>query len=129
MFTYGARAIIGFAAGMNAYKSVLERVLISIANMIKAYLGVSSNTQLGALSAVEDWPKNLVRSFSEGIKSEMGALNASFGGMSLAAPGGGGSGGNRTSITFHVTQNITDKATADYSTLELERLLSRHEML
>jgi hypothetical protein len=128
MFVYGASMIISFAAGMNAYKSVLERVLISISNMIKAYLGVASPTELGALKDIDVWPKNLVKSFSSGIKSEMGTLNNSFSGMTLAAPGGGG-GSNRTVITFNVTQNIKDKATADYSTNSLERMLNRHEIM
>jgi hypothetical protein len=128
MFKYGAMAMISFASGMNAYKSVLEGVLISIANMIKAYLGVASPTELGPLKSINEWPKNLVKSFSSGIKSEMGTLNNSFSGMTLAAPGGGG-GGNRTVITFNVTQNITDRATGIEATNELERMLSRHEML
>jgi TP901 family phage tail tape measure protein len=128
MFVYGAALIISFATGMNAYKSVLENVLISIGNMIKGYLGVSSPTELGPLRALNEWPKNLVKSFASGIKSEMSTLNNSFGNMSLAAPGGA-SGGNITHVNFNITQNITDKTTADYSTRELERLLSRHEML
>jgi CRISPR/Cas system CMR-associated protein Cmr5 small subunit len=128
MFMYGANAILAFANGMRAYKSVLENELINIANMIEAYLGVASPTELGALKDIDVWPKNLVKSFASGIKSEMGTLNNSFSGMTLAAPGGGG-GGSRTVITFNVTQNIKDKTTADYSTNSLERMLNRHEIM
>jgi hypothetical protein len=38
----------------------------------------------------------------------------------------GGGGGNRTSVSFVVHQNIKDRATADYSNRELEKLLKRH---
>jgi hypothetical protein len=113
---------------MYDYKWVLEGQLQDIANMIKGYLGVTSPTELGPLKSINEWPKNLVKSFASGIKSEMGTLNNSFGGMTLAAPGGSG-GGNRTVITFNVTQNIKDKATADYSTNSLERMLNRHEIM
>jgi TP901 family phage tail tape measure protein len=128
MSQYGATLMFNFISGINAWIPVLEAQLIGIANMIKAYLGVSSPTELGALKDIEAWPKNLIRSFASGIKSEMSTLNNSFSGMTLGAPGGGG-GGNVTHVTFHVTQNIADKATAEYSTRELERMINRHEIL
>jgi 5-bromo-4-chloroindolyl phosphate hydrolysis protein len=128
MYTYGSNAIITFANGMYDYKWVLEEQLQDIANMVEAYLGVTSPTELGPLKSINEWPKNLVKSFAFGIKSEMGTLNNSFSNMTLAAPGGGG-GGSRTVITFNVTQNIKDKASADYSTNSLERMLNRHEIM
>jgi hypothetical protein len=128
MYTYGSNAIITFANGMYNYKWVLEEQLQDIANMVEAYLGVASPTELGPLKSINEWPKNLVKSFAFGIKSEMGTLNNSFSSMTLAAPGGDG-GGSRTVITFNVTQNIKDKATADYSTNSLERMLNKHEMM
>lgn len=128
MFVYGAGMMFSFISGINAWIPVLRAQLISIANMIKSYLGVSSPTELGALKDVEKWPKNLVKSFASGIRNEMSTLNNSFSGMTLAAPGGCGS-GKVTHVTFHVTQNIKDKATADYSTRELERMINRHEIL
>jgi phage-related protein len=130
MFVYGAGMMFSFISGIRAWVPVLEAQLIAIANMIKAYLGVQSPTELGALKDIEAWPKNLVKSFASGIKSEMNTLNNSFSGMTLGAPGGGGGGGNKTTnVVFNVTQNIKDKSTADYSTQELEKMLNRHQLL
>jgi hypothetical protein len=123
--------MFSFIAGINAWIPALEAQLIAIANMIKSYLGVQSPTELGALKDIEKWPKNLVNSFSSGIKSEMNTLNDSFNGMTLGTSGRAGSsnGGNTTYITFKVEQKITDHATADYATSALEKMINRHELL
>jgi len=127
MAIYGSRLMQSFISGINAWKGILIATMQDVANIIKAYLGVSSPTEKGALAKLNEWPKNLVRSFSGGIKAEMPALNASFTGMS--APISGGGGGNRTSVVLNVTQNITDRTTADYSTRELERLINKHQVM
>jgi phage-related protein len=127
MFNSGANLIGSFINGINSMQEALEVTLENIANTIKAYLGVASPTELGALKNVDEWPRNLVKSFSEGIEAEMGMINNSFSGMvAPAIVNEGRGGGNRTSVTFHVTQHITDRKTADYTTKELERMLNRH---
>lgn len=128
-YFWGANIMSAFITGIESMSGALESAVARLALLIQAYLGVASPTELGALKNVEEWPRNLVKSFSEGINAEMSGLNASLGGMVAPAIVSGGGGGNRTSVSFHITQNIKDRSTADYSTREIEKMLNRHMVL
>jgi ABC-type transporter Mla subunit MlaD len=131
MNTYGANAVISFASGMHDYLWVVEEEALKLSGILQGYLGVESPTELGPLKYIEDWPKNLVKTFASGIQSEMSTLNASFSGMTLGvSPDRGADASVRASsnVTFNITQNITDRPTADYANRELKTLL-KHEIM
>jgi TP901 family phage tail tape measure protein len=131
MFTSGQNLMKSFINGINDMQDELETAVEAAAKTIDAHLGVESPTERGPLRNVDEWPKNLVQSFSKGINAEMETLNNAFRGMVAPATlvDGGGHGGNHTSVVFHVTQNIKDQPTADYATNELKKMLNRHEVL
>lgn len=129
MFYSGQNLIASFINGINSMQEALEVALENVANTIKAYLGVASPTELGALKNVDEWPRNLVKSFSEGINAEMGGLNVSLAGMvaPAAVVSSGSVGGSKTNhVTIHINQKINDKATADYAVQQLTRAIQKH---
>jgi uncharacterized phage infection (PIP) family protein YhgE len=123
----GANFLGAFISGIYSMFGPLELALMRAAALVRAYLGVESDTERGALSRLTDWGPNIIRTISEGIENEMPSLNASFAGLTPSIGAGvGGRGGN---ITLYTTQYISDKDTADYANQGLERLLSRHSIM
>ena len=128
MFNSGANLIGSFISGIESMQSVLEAAMTSIANIIKAYLGVASDTESGPLSNLTQWPENLVKTFANGINAEMKSIDIALGRMVAPAVVSGG-GGNVSNITLNINQKIDSKATADYAIKELERSLKAHLVL
>jgi hypothetical protein len=122
---------------MKAMESYLEAELIYIAQMIAYYLGVGSNTKLGALSHLTDWPKNLVSTFAEGIRKGTPELSKALSALtlpveSLHIPSSyagllGGASGNM--VTMYNTWNVDNRQDADYAIGEIETMLTRKKVL
>jgi methyl-accepting chemotaxis protein len=128
MFYAGKNVIISFINGLRSLRGALIAELNSIAEIIEDYLKVASPAKRGPLKYVMEWPKNLVKTFTEGMHKEMSTLNNAF--NMMAAPiSESGRSGNRTTVTLSITQNIKDKATADYATSELINILNRHQVM
>ena len=130
MYHSGQNLMTSFIDGIVSLQGELEAELIEVADLIEGYLKVASPAKLGPLRSIMTWPKNLMKTFSEGIAGEMGTLNRSFAGMvSPITTGVGGGSGNHTNVVVSITQNIKNRSDADYSAREIERLLSKHQVL
>jgi ABC-type transporter Mla subunit MlaD len=125
-YGWGADIMDAFITGIDSMSDTLELAVTHQAGIVEEYLGASSPTKLGPLSHLDEWPRNLIQSYSTGIEREMHTLNTSFAGM-VAGPAAGG-GGNRN-VNFYVTQHISDKSTADYANRDLERLMHKHAVM
>ena len=124
----GANVMGAFIAGIYSMSNALTTAVAQQAMIVDDYLGASSPTRLGPLARLDEWPRNLIQSYSAGIEAEMHTLNASFNGLAPGMSAGSAGGGNR-SIVINNTQYISDKGTADYANTELERILSRHSVM
>jgi hypothetical protein len=135
-YAWGAYTIISFADGMHAMEYYIESELIRIAQMIAFYLGVGSDTKLGALSHLTDWPKNLVSTFAEGIRKGTPELSKALSALtlpveSLPIPGSyaGLLGGGSNTVTMYNTWNVASQENADYAIGEIETMLTRKKVL
>jgi TP901 family phage tail tape measure protein len=135
-FFWGAAIMTTFVAGLHSMRWLLRAELIGIADLISFYLGVGSNTKLGALSHLTDWPKNLVNTFAEGIKKGTPELSKALSALTLPTehlhmPAGYGGllGGGGNTLTMYNTWNIENKADADYAIREIETLLTRRSVI
>jgi TP901 family phage tail tape measure protein len=129
MYVAGTNVMLSLIYGLRHFRWLLIAELKDIAEIIQDYLKVASPAKRGPLQYIEEWPRNIIKTFAEGMHNEMGTLNNAFDLLAAPIPRSGGSGGNRTTVTFHVTQTISDRATADYATQELEKMLKRHEVV
>jgi hypothetical protein len=119
----------GFIVGIYSQFGELELALMRMAALVKAYLGVSSNTERGTLSHLEDWGPNLVRTYADGINREMHTLDASFAGMAPSMSAGTAMVGGTNNVNLYVTQTIGSQADADYANQGLERILKRNQVM
>jgi uncharacterized phage infection (PIP) family protein YhgE len=134
--TWGANLIVSFVDGMKSMEWYLKDELSIIAETIYEWLGVGSNTKLGALSHLTDWPKNLVSTFAEGIRKGVPDITKALSGLRLPMDGlhmpqsypslhGGGN-----KVTFNnIGWNIGSKSDADYVISEMETMLTRRSVL
>lgn len=128
MYINGQNTLQSFINGLIDKEPALITQMGVIGGIIKDYLGVESPTKLGPLQKIEEWPQNLIRSFSLGLESEMHTLNSSFAALAPGMGAGSISGGNKN-VNLYITQNISDRDTADYANRGIERLLSRHSVM
>jgi methyl-accepting chemotaxis protein len=128
-YYWGANMMDGFIVGIYSQFGELELALMRMAALVKAHLGVSSNTERGALSHLTDWGPNLVKTYADGINSEMHTLDDSFASMAPSMAAGTGMAGGTNNVNLYVTQNIGSQADADYANQGLERLLQRHSVM
>ena len=124
----GANIMGGFISGIYSMSDALALAVQRQAAIVAQYLGAESPTELGPLSHLNEWPRNLIQSYSSGIEAEMHTLNSSFAALAPGMGAGSAGGGNR-SIVIHNTQYISDKATAEYANMDLHRLLQRHSVM
>jgi TP901 family phage tail tape measure protein len=127
-FYWGQNMMIGFINGIYSMEEHLKLAAIRMAAIVAWYLGASSNTEKGPLSHLESWGPNIVRTISEGLRSEMPTLNAAFGSMS-SSMGAGTASGRGGNITLYNTQYINSREDGDYATQSLERMLQRHSVM
>jgi uncharacterized phage infection (PIP) family protein YhgE len=128
-YYWGANMMDGFIVGIYSQFGELELALMRMAALVKAYLGVSSNTERGTLSHLEDWGPNLVRTYADGINREMHTLDASFAGMAPSMSAGTAMVGGTNNVNLYVTQTIGSQADADYANQGLERILKRNKVM
>lgn len=135
-FGWGANLMTSFVNGMKSMEYYQRDELSEIAQTIYDFLGVGSNTKMGALSHLTDWPRNLVSTFAEGLQKGVPDITAALSGLQLPmdnlhAPQsylGLAGGGN----TIHVDArgwNIANKEDADYTISEIERQLTRRSVI
>lgn len=110
MYNSGVNLIQSLINGIAASIPALTAQMVDVADVIEGYLKASSPTRLGPLSDLDTWGPNLMNAYVGGLGHNMG------------------SGGNRT-VYLNVTQNISDRDTADYANHELQRLLSRNAVM
>ena len=135
-FWWGVTLLTTFVAGIHSMRWLLRAELSGIAGIIAAYLAVGSNTRLGALSHLTDWPENLVKTFVEGIKKGTPELSKVLSALTLPAehlhmPAGYGGmfGGGGNILTMYNTWHIENKEDADYAVREIETLLTRRSVI
>jgi methyl-accepting chemotaxis protein len=127
-YVHGANTLQSFVDGLIDKEPALKEEMQNIANIIHGFLGVESPTKLGPLSHLEEWPHNLIQSYSSGIEAEMHTLNTSFAGLAPGMNASGAGGGNR-SIVVNNTQYINSREDADYANRGLERILQKHTVM
>jgi len=132
---WGAELLSSFIAGMHSMATALESEVSYLAGIIFKYLGVGSNTKLGALSHLTDWPRNLTDTFAEGIRKGVPNIKNALSGLKLPVdslhvpqtyPSLHGGGNN---VTLSFTQNIANRTDADHVISEVERILLRKKVL
>jgi hypothetical protein len=135
-YTWGADTIYSFVNGMKAMEFYLKAEVLYLADLIAFYLGVGSNTKLGALSHLTDWPKNLISTFAEGIRRGTPELSKALSALtlpveSLHIPGSyaGLLGGGSNTVTMYNTWNVDSQQDADYAIGEIETMLTRKKVL
>jgi hypothetical protein len=128
MYNSGVNLIQSLINGIAASIPALQTQMNAVTDIIEGNLGVESPTRLGPLRNLDEWPRNLIRSYSAGIEAEMHTLNTSFAGM-VAGPASISAGGGNRSIVIYNTQYINNREDAEYSTRSLERMLQRHEVM
>jgi hypothetical protein len=121
---------------MKAMEFYLIAELQRLGMLIAFYLAVGSNTKLGALSHLTDWPKNLVKTFADGIKNGTPEISKALSSLTLPVenlhiPGGyaGMLGGGGNTVTMYNTWNVDSQADADYAIGEIETMLTRKKVL
>jgi TP901 family phage tail tape measure protein len=124
----GANVMGAFITGIYSMSDALTTAVAQQAMIVDDYLGASSPTRLGPLARLDEWPRNLIQSYSAGIEAEIHTLNSSFSGLAPGM-GAGSAGGSNKKINLYITQHISDRDTADYANNELGRLLSRHAVM
>jgi uncharacterized phage infection (PIP) family protein YhgE len=127
-YEWGANMMGAFIVGMDSMSEQLAAAAMRQAGIVEEYLGASSPTKSGPLSHLDEWPRNLVQSYSGGIEAEMHTLNHSFAAL---APnmGAAGPASSTKSVTINLTQNIGNRSDADYSVAQLRREMIRHEVM
>jgi hypothetical protein len=127
-YEWGANMMGAFIVGMDSMSEQLAAAAIRQAGIVEEYLGASSPTKSGPLSHLDEWPRNLVQSYSGGIEAEMHTLNHSFAAL---APniGAAGLASSTKSVNIYLTQNIGNRSDADYSVAQLRREMIRHEVM
>jgi hypothetical protein len=135
-FDWGAKLMTSFVAGLRSEQEALRLELIDVSDLIEKYLGVGSNTKLGALSHLTDWPENLIKTFAEGIHKGTPELSKALSALTLPTenlhmPAGyaGMLGGRGNTLTMYNTWNIENKEDADYAIREIETLLTRRSVI
>ena len=128
-FWWGANMMGSYVNGIYSMSEYLRSALQQHAALVESYMGTYSNAEVGPLSHLEEWPRNLVRTYSKGLNAEMPALNTSFAAFAPGMSAGAGSAGGTRNVNLYVTQNITDRATADYAASQLGRVLQRHTVM
>jgi ABC-type transporter Mla subunit MlaD len=135
-YTWGADIIYSFVNGMKAMEFYLRGTLKDMTNLIEEYMGVGSNTKLGALSHLTDWPKNLITTFADGIKRGTPEISKALSSLTLPVenlhiPGGyaGLLGGAGDTFNFYNTWNVDNQQDADYAVGEIENMLLRRRVL
>jgi ABC-type transporter Mla subunit MlaD len=125
---WGANMMGAFITGMDTMSEQLAAAAMRQAGIVEEYLGASSPTKSGPLSHLDEWPRNLVQSYSGGIEAEMHTLNHSFAAL---APnmGAAGPASSTKSVNIYLTQNIGNRSDADYSVAQLRREMIRHEVM
>jgi len=135
-FKWGANLIISFVNGMKSEVWYLEEALNDIAQTIENFLGVGSNTKLGALSHLTDWPENLVSTFAEGLRKGVPDMAKALSALTLPAEnlhmptgyaGMLGTGGN--TVTFYNTWHVGNQKDVDYAITEMEQMLTRKRVI
>ena len=127
-FWWGVNMMRSFISGIYAMSPALVLAVAVQAAIVQAFLGASSPTKLGPLSHLDEWPRNLIQSYSSGIEAEMHTLNSSFAALAPGMNASGVGGGNR-SIVINNTQYINSREDADYANRGLERILQKHEVM
>ena len=127
-FTWGANMMDSYIKGIKSKSEALAAAVSAQAAIVDDYLGASSPTRLGPLSHLDEWPRNLMQSYSSGIEAEMHTLNTSFASLAPGMGAGAVSGSNK-SIVIHNTQYINSREDADYANKGLERILQRHAVM
>ena len=135
-FWWGVTLLTTFVAGIHSMRWLLRAELSGIAGIIAEYLAVGSNTKLGALSHLTDWPENLVKTFADGIKKGTPELSKALSALTLPAehlhmPAGyaGMLGGKGNTLTMYNTWHVENKEDADYAVEQIETLLTRRSVI
>jgi hypothetical protein len=128
MYNSGVNLIQSLINGIAASIPALQTQMNEVTDIIEGNLGVESPTRLGPLRNLDEWPRNLIRSYSAGIEAEMHTLNTSFAGLTPGMGAANVGGGNR-SIIINNTQYINSREDADYANRGLERILQKHEVM
>ena len=131
-YGWGRSLMSSFADGLYSQMGAITDVMAMAAGIVDSYIGVHSNTKLGALSHLEDFGPNLVKTFAEGIQGEIPSLNKILGSLSMGGvPVQGGLAGGNSTKTVYMTvhQNISSKGDADYAVHEIERLMKRPQIV
>jgi uncharacterized phage infection (PIP) family protein YhgE len=127
-YTWGVNTMQSYINGINSKTEALATAVAAQAEVVEDYLGASSPTKSGPLSHLDEWPRNLVQSYSSGIEAEMHTLNHSF--AALAPNMGAASPASSTkAVNIYLTQNIGNRSDADYSVAQLRREMIRHEVM
>jgi TP901 family phage tail tape measure protein len=128
-FLWGANTLIGFIGGIYSMEKDLALAAARMAGTVAAYLD-------GSVRSAYYWGSNLMIGFINGIYSmeaalalaaaRMAATVKAYLGASSNTETASGRGG---SATIYITQNISDRETADYANKGLERVLQRHAIM
>ena len=127
-YTWGENTMQSYINGIKSKTEALAAAVSAQAGVVEDHLGTYSNAKVGPLSHLDEWPRNLVQSYSSGIEAEMHTLNSSFAAL-VPGMGAGSAGGGNKNVNLYVTQNISDRDTADYANRGLERVLQRHAVM
>jgi hypothetical protein len=122
-----------FVEGIYSEAAALQTAMASMASIVDSYMGVSSNTKLGALSHLEDFGPNLVHTFSEGIREGLPNLNKTLTGLSLGDvslnAGMAGSGSSTKTVYMTIHQSINNREDARYAVAEIEKIMRKPAIL
>ena len=147
-YLWGSSVAYSFADGIYNGMSAVEGAASALAEVVESYLGVHSNTELGALSDLMEWGPNVVKTFKKGIQGEMVSLTKtlnemSLGGISKGSGIASSASGVATSATgianstgvvsktvnLTINQTISNRSDADYTIKAIERLMKKPQII
>jgi TP901 family phage tail tape measure protein len=132
-YGWGHSLMYNFVEGIYSEAAALQTAMASMASIVDSYMGVSSNTKLGALSHLEDFGPNLVHTFSEGIREGLPNLNKTLTGLSLGDvslnAGMAGSGSSTKTVYMTIHQSINNREDARYAVAEIEKIMRKPAIL
>lgn len=133
-YSAGSSLAHSFADGIWSGISAVESAASALAGVVSAYLGVHSNTELGALSDLMEWGPNVVKTFKNGIQGEMVSLSKTLndmalGGVSIGGTTGSGGGNCTKKVYITINQKISSRTDADYAIKEVERIMRKPQII
>jgi len=84
-FQFGRNFIDSIIRGIRSLMGQLASIAQQAADLIRQYLGIASEAQRGPLSRLEEWPRNLVRTYAEEMRRAVPMVQAASARVAQAA--------------------------------------------